>query len=196
MHRCTLDRAVAARSGHGRGTVLHADRRSQYTASAMACHRHGLHRSMGATGICWDNAGAESLWSTFKHEHYYRHVYATKAELVAAVDKWMQRYNTRRRHSAIGISARSLTNNHSPQLLDRLSTIRVNLSLHSCEPIHPTKGAAPHGARSPPATIQQCLRGGVHIEGGVELSGGTQPGDHHRDQGVDHGFDVEGFSVL
>ncbi|MFI9536812.1 IS3 family transposase [Nocardia fusca] len=101
----TLDKAVAVRGGHGRGTVLHADRGSQYTASAMAeaCHRHGLHRSMGATGVCWDNAGAESLWSTFKHEHYYRHAYATKAELVAAVDKWMNWYNTQRRHSAIGM---------------------------------------------------------------------------------------------
>ncbi|MEV3965697.1 DDE-type integrase/transposase/recombinase [Nocardia sp. NPDC050193] len=79
----TLDMAVAARGGRGRGIVLHADRGSQYTASAMAaaCRRHGLHRSMAATGICWDNAGAESLWSTFKHEHYYRHTYATKAEL-------------------------------------------------------------------------------------------------------------------
>lgn len=101
----TLDMAVATRGGRCRGIVLHADRGSQYTASAMAaaCHRHGLHRSMGATGICWDNAGAESLWSTFKHEHYYRHVYATKDELVAAVDKWMHWYNTRRRHSAIGM---------------------------------------------------------------------------------------------
>ncbi|MGW1740591.1 IS3 family transposase [Nocardia sp. NPDC001965] len=101
----TLDMAVAARGGRGRGIVLHADRGSQYTASAMAaaCRRHGLHRSMGATGICWDNAGAESLWSTFKHEHYYRYTYVTKTELVAAVDKWMHWYNTRRRHSAIGM---------------------------------------------------------------------------------------------
>lgn len=58
---------------------------------------------MGATGICWDNAGAESLWSSFKHEYYYRHTFATKAELIAAVDKWMIRYNTLRRHSAIGM---------------------------------------------------------------------------------------------
>jgi putative transposase len=63
----------------------------------------------GSAGtICWDNSGAESLWSTFKHEYYYheyyyRHVFATKAELVAAVDKWMHFYNTKRRHSVIGM---------------------------------------------------------------------------------------------
>ena len=63
----------------------------------------GLRRSMGATGICWDNSGAESLWSTFKHEYYYRHAFATMAELVAAIDNWMHFYNNRRRHSAIGM---------------------------------------------------------------------------------------------
>jgi putative transposase len=41
--------------------------------------------------------------STFKHEDYYRHVYATKTELVAAVDKWIGFYNSTRRHSAIGM---------------------------------------------------------------------------------------------
>jgi putative transposase len=69
----------------------------------QACADAGLRRSMGATGICWDNSGAESLWSTFKHEYYYRHVFATKAELVAAVDKWMHFYNNQRRHSVIGM---------------------------------------------------------------------------------------------
>jgi transposase InsO family protein len=60
---------------------------------AQACADAGMRRSMAATGICWDNSGAESLWSTFKHEYYYRHTFATKAELVAAVDKWMYFYN-------------------------------------------------------------------------------------------------------
>jgi transposase InsO family protein len=78
---------------------------AQYTAEIMAqaCERYGLRRSMGATGICWDNAGAESLWSTFKHEYYYRYTFVYARELVAAVDNWMNIYNTRRRHSTIGM---------------------------------------------------------------------------------------------
>ena len=70
---------------------------------ATACVDAGLRRSMGATGICWDNSGAESLWSTFKHEYYYRHTFATTTKRIAAVDKWMHFYNTQRRHSTIGM---------------------------------------------------------------------------------------------
>ena len=100
-----IDAAVACRGRSVVGTVLHSDRGGEFTAAltARACDRHQLKRSMGDTGICWDNSPAESFWSTFKHEHYYRHTFATKAELVAAVDKWIDRYNNQRRHSAIGM---------------------------------------------------------------------------------------------
>lgn len=100
-----IDAAVACRGGGVTGTVLHSDRGGEFTAglTVAACVRHGLKRSMGDTGICWDNSPAESFWSTFKHEYYYRHTFATKAELVAAVDKWIGWYNNRRRHSAIGM---------------------------------------------------------------------------------------------
>lgn len=100
-----VDQAAFVRGNHCRGVILHSDRGTQYTAHDMAtaCSEHGMRRSMGATGICWDNAGAESLWSTFKHEFYYRHAYATKVELIAAVDNWMHFYNNQRRHSAIGM---------------------------------------------------------------------------------------------
>lgn len=100
----TLHEAVRTRGGDCAGVILHSDRGSQYTSNLMArlCRKLGILRSMGATGICWDNAGAESLWSTFKHEYYYRHTFATKTELIAAVDSWVQNYNGHRRHSAIG----------------------------------------------------------------------------------------------
>ena len=50
-----VQRAVFVRGGHAAGVILHSDR-GQYTAHdlAAACREHGLRRSMGVTGICWD----------------------------------------------------------------------------------------------------------------------------------------------
>lgn len=64
-----VEMAVRTRSGRVRGTTVHSDRASQYTPHAMAkaCQPHGLLRSMGRIGVCWDNSGAEALWSTFKN---------------------------------------------------------------------------------------------------------------------------------
>ncbi len=109
MVTTAIEAAVAVRGGECRGTVLHSDRGGEYTANltAQACFRHGLRRSMGATGICWDNSPAESFWSTFKHEEFYRHVYATKTELVAAIDNWIRFYNSMRRHSKLGMRSPS-----------------------------------------------------------------------------------------
>jgi transposase InsO family protein len=38
-----------------------------------------------------------------QREHYYRHIYSTKTELVAAIDKWIMFYNSVRRHSVLGM---------------------------------------------------------------------------------------------
>jgi transposase InsO family protein len=52
---------VAARGGGSCGKILHSDR-GEFTASltARACSGRGLRRSMGDTGICWDNSPAKS----------------------------------------------------------------------------------------------------------------------------------------
>ena len=102
-----IDAAVATRTHEGHPvakTVLHSDRGGEFTGAVTvrACARHNLRRSMGETGICWDNAAAESFWSTFKHEYYYRRTFATKAELVAGIDKWILWFNHERRHSGAG----------------------------------------------------------------------------------------------
>ncbi|MED5803950.1 integrase core domain-containing protein, partial [Gordonia sp. Z-3] len=52
---------------------------------------------------CWDNAGAESLWSTVKHEYYKRHAFTTYANLTAGLDNYIRFYNHDRRHSSLGM---------------------------------------------------------------------------------------------
>ncbi|GAB92019.1 IS3 family transposase [Gordonia rhizosphera] len=100
-----VNAAVLTRGGPVAGTIMHSDRGSQYTSHDMAaaCSRHGLLRSMGETGICWDNAGSESLWSTVKHEYYKRHAFTSYANLTAGLDNYLRYYNHDRRHSSLGM---------------------------------------------------------------------------------------------
>ena len=49
-------------------TIFHSDRGSQYTSEQFARHLKGydIRPSVGRTGVCWDNAWAESFNATLK----------------------------------------------------------------------------------------------------------------------------------
>jgi transposase InsO family protein len=101
-----LRMAVTLRGRLPAQVVFHADRGTQYTSAqiADAALELGVLRSMGRTGVCWDNAAAETFWSTLKNEFYDRHHWTTKASAKQAVGAWIEeRYNRKRRHSAIGM---------------------------------------------------------------------------------------------
>ena len=86
--------------------VLHRPLEPGQYASAQITRfaaENGITRSMGLTGICWDNAMAESFFATLKTEFYSRRVWPTKTRAKREVGAWIEdRYNRRRRHSSIG----------------------------------------------------------------------------------------------
>ena len=98
-----LTMAVAARGGHTAGVIAHADLGSQYTSNDYLefCQRHQLRPSVGRTGVCWDNAVAESFWESLKRECVQDRVFATRADARRAIFRWINWYNTTRLHSTL-----------------------------------------------------------------------------------------------
>jgi putative transposase len=87
------------------GVIFHADRGTQYMSQEFADHTSalGVRRSVGRTGVCWDNAQAESFNAAVKVERVNRTVYPTREHARKDVTRYIEfRYNTRRLHSALG----------------------------------------------------------------------------------------------
>ena len=100
-----LQMAITLRGELPAEVVFHADRGTQYASAQITTFAatNGITRSMGRTGVCRDNAMAESFFATLKTEFYYRRVWPTKTRAKLAVGAWIEdRYNRRRRHSSIG----------------------------------------------------------------------------------------------
>lgn len=102
-----LEMAVATRGGQVNGVIFHGDRGSQYMSHdyRKLVVAHGMVQSVGRTGVCWDNSVAESAWSSLKRELVHRYRFATRAEARRAIFAWINRYNSRRRHSTLGYTA-------------------------------------------------------------------------------------------
>jgi putative transposase len=98
--------AMAKRHGHiDRGAVFHSDRGCQYTSREFTqfCEQIQVRPSLGRTGVCWDNAAAESFFATLKNEMYYRQRFATRARALFAVAEYIEVfYNRQRLHSTLG----------------------------------------------------------------------------------------------
>ena len=85
--------------------IFHSDRGSNYTSGEFAAvlGRLGIRQSVGRTGICFDNALAESFNAALKVERVHRTVYPTRKKAREDIARYIEiRYNRARLHSALG----------------------------------------------------------------------------------------------
>jgi transposase InsO family protein len=98
-----LANAVAARDPAA-GVIFHSDRGCQYTSAAYAAlaSDYQVTLSVGRTGQCWDNALAESFFSSLKGELIDTQAWPTRAGARRAIVEYIAWYNGTRLHSTLG----------------------------------------------------------------------------------------------
>lgn len=100
-----LEMAIATRGGNVAGVIFHSDRGAQYGAADFValCRDHDIIRSMGATGVCWDNAVVESFFGSLKRELAHRNRWPGRPEARRDLIRWIEGwFNPRRLHSTLG----------------------------------------------------------------------------------------------
>jgi putative transposase len=97
--------AKAVRLRRPRKAVIHSDQGTQYGSDAWRrfCLAHHLEPSMSRRGNCWDNAVAESFFSSLKKERIKKRIYANREAATQDVAEYIDGfYNPIRRHSYLG----------------------------------------------------------------------------------------------
>ncbi|GFP33004.1 putative transposase, partial [Candidatus Hakubella thermalkaliphila] len=88
-----------------RGLIHHSDRGVQYCSKDYQglLKKHGMLCSMSRKGNCYDNACAETFFSTIKCEMLYHKKYETREEAHMDIFWYIEVfYNRKRRHQALG----------------------------------------------------------------------------------------------
>jgi transposase InsO family protein len=86
------------------GCIFHSDRGSNYTSYEFATKldNMGMRQSVGRTGVCWDNAMAESFFGALKNEWLNRITFLTRSDARQEVVTYIETfYNRRRLHSGL-----------------------------------------------------------------------------------------------
>ena len=96
---------MAVRRRRPRGTLVHSDQGTQFGSDAWwrFCRSNHLEPSMSRKGNCWDNAVAESFFSSLKKERIKKQIYKNREiALTDVADYIVTFYNRAHRHSHRG----------------------------------------------------------------------------------------------
>jgi putative transposase len=96
---------MAVRRRRPHRTIIHSDQGSQYGSDDWRrfCLTNHLEPSMSRRGNCWDNAVAESFFSSLKKECIKKRIYKNREIAHADITEYIESfYNRTRRHSHLG----------------------------------------------------------------------------------------------
>ena len=107
MHReLVLDAAMmAVKKRRPQETIMHSDQGSQYGSDDWRrfCLSNSLKPSMSRRGNCWDNAVAESFFSSLKKERIKKRIYKNRDLATNDISDYIELfYNPIRRHQHLG----------------------------------------------------------------------------------------------
>jgi len=85
---------MAVRRRRPRGTMIHSDQGTQYGSDAWRrfCRSNHLEPSMSRKGNCWDNAVAESFFSSVKKERIKKQIYKNRELALNDVADYIDRF--------------------------------------------------------------------------------------------------------
>lgn len=86
------------------GLIHHSDQGRQYSSTAYVemLKRHGMIQSMSRRGNCYDNAVAESFFSSLKNEIVHHCSFKNRDEAKSAIFEYIEVfYNRQRRHQSL-----------------------------------------------------------------------------------------------
>jgi Integrase core domain len=141
------------------GAIFHSDRGSNYTSTEFAgvLNELGIRQSVGRTGICYDNAMAESFFAALKTERVHRTQYPAREHAHRDIARYIElHYNTAgfTRHSATRPCRRSTTSTRTgrPQHRNTFSDCPENSERPKWWRLTP--GPGPLGCEVPPTVTR------------------------------------------
>jgi putative transposase len=96
---------MAVKARRPQETIIHSDQGSQYGSDDWRrfCLSNSLKPNMSRRGNCWDNAVAESLFSSLKKERIKKRIYRNRELATNDVSDYIESfYNRQRRHQHLG----------------------------------------------------------------------------------------------
>lgn len=96
-----LEEALA---NYGTPEIFNTDQGSQFTGEDFTgvLKQAGVKISMDGKGRWLDNVFIERVWRSLKYEEVYLKAYENVVEATEGIGKWIEYYNTERRHQALG----------------------------------------------------------------------------------------------